>query len=119
MVDLVTGRARPGVAAPREPCRALPCRAHTGVATRAERPRPLWARQAARVTSGSGITRRLRLRATAAEEEIDSAKVGPHRTLLFSVDGTKDAEEGLRWAVKHLTRKGERDCVGSVDGWRR
>ncbi|KAK2078005.1 hypothetical protein QBZ16_003873 [Prototheca wickerhamii] len=59
------------------------------------------------MTSGSGITRRLRLRATAAEEEIDSAKVGPHRTLLFSVDGTKDAEEGLRWAVKHLTRKGD------------
>lgn len=39
-------------------------------------------------------------------EGVDYAREGPHRTLLFSVDGTKEAEEGLRWVVKYLARKG-------------
>jgi hypothetical protein len=36
----------------------------------------------------------------------------PSRKIVFAVDGTTDAEEGLRWVVKEIARKGEVNCLG-------
>jgi hypothetical protein len=36
----------------------------------------------------------------------------PSRKIVFAVDGTTDAEEGLRWVVKEIARKGEVNRLG-------
>lgn len=41
-----------------------------------------------------------------AAEPSEAATSG--RKIVFAVDGTADAEEGLRWLVKHVARKGTR-----------
>lgn len=38
----------------------------------------------------------------------------PSRKIVFAVDGTTDAEEGLRWVVKEIARKGEVNSWGFV-----
>lgn len=34
------------------------------------------------------------------------------RTFVYSVDGSRDAEEGLRWLVRHVVKRGAPGVLG-------